>query len=502
MAWSHSGSKSVSRSGDNLIDGLLVGERWSSGEIFYSATDSPRDYGFFDTYDEDGDGFNAEEDEYAPLTERQIRAVFASLDTDADSGIRGGAGFSVEGFTGLRLTHAGPGSRQAEIRIANSDDPAGAYAYTPARLAAGGDVWFGGAGGNPVAGNYDHTTVLHELGHALGLKHGHERQSPFDRLPLAYDSPEYTVMTYRAFVGADLASPYGPEKWGNAQSYMMLDIATLQYMYDANYAVNAGNTTYSWGPSSGETYVDDAVGIAPGGNRIFATIWDGGGVDSYDLSAYRADVDIDLRPGAHSVFSKNQLAHLGGGPNDGLARGNIFNALLHQGDKRSLIENAKGGRGDDAIRGNVTDNKLKGGRGEDTLAGGKGNDTLIGGRGADRLQGAAGDDIFRFSSYKDTRGSDADVIVKGGGTRAFQGAGKAGGDLIDLSRIDADTALSGDQAFAFAEKKAAGAIWLRDRGDETWVRGDRNGDTSPDFLVRIADAGVMAEAYSADDFLL
>src|SRR5690606_38914874 len=150
------------------------------------------------------------------------------------------------------------------------------------------------------------------------------------------DSMEYSIMTYRAYIGAPVSGGYGNEEYGYAQTYMMLDIAALQRMYGADFSTNSGKTVYKWKPGSGDTYVNGKVGIdaASGAdaNRIFATIWDGGGTDTYDLTAYSSGVRIDLRPGKHSVFSDAQLAFLGGGPNDGFARGNIFNALLYKGD--------------------------------------------------------------------------------------------------------------------------------------------------------------------------
>ena len=51
------------------------------------------------------------------------------------------------------------------------------------------------------------------------------------------------------------------------------------------------------------------------------------------------------------VFSAAQLAYLGGGPNGGYARANVFNALQYNGDTRSLIESAYGGAGNDDIVG-------------------------------------------------------------------------------------------------------------------------------------------------------
>ncbi len=75
---------------------------------------------------------------------------------------------------------------------------------------------------------------------------------------------------------------------------------------------------------------------APGGNRIFMTIWDGNGTDTYDFSNYTTSVTVDLTPGGFSITSETQRASLGAGNK---APGNIFNALQFNGDARSLIEN-------------------------------------------------------------------------------------------------------------------------------------------------------------------
>ncbi|MFC7607664.1 M10 family metallopeptidase C-terminal domain-containing protein [Teichococcus aestuarii] len=173
---------------------------------------------------------------------------------------------------------------------------------------------------------------------------------------------EYSVMTYRSHVGS-VPGGYTNESWGYAQSLMMGDIAALQHMYGANYATRAGDTTYRWNPLSGELSVDGAGQGAPGGNRVFMTVWDGGGIDTYDFSAYGGGVRIDLRPGEWSLTATAQLAYLGDGQR---ARGNVANALLHAGDTRALIENATGGTGDDTLFGNVAANLLDGGAGIDT----------------------------------------------------------------------------------------------------------------------------------------
>jgi hypothetical protein len=382
----------VAPSGDLRIDGLLAGTRWASGTVTYSDPNAAADYPDGYMSDGDQDGSSAQNEGFSQISNAQRVSVHFALDDFFYSPGQdpGGYGFSVEGFTNLTTTYAGSGVGSATIRVANTSDAGTAYAYDPSRSIYGGDVWIGPNARTPTAGNYSWHTTLHELGHSLGLKHGHETQK-YGALPGDFDSLEFSVMTYRTFIGDD-ASSYSFEQWGAPQTYMMLDILALQYMYEPNYVTNSGDTVYRWSPTGaagagGETFVNDQLAINPGANRIFETIWDGNGVDTYDLSAYTTSVNVDLRAGAYSVFDTAQLANLGGGPNGGRARGNVFNALMYQGDKRSLIENAIGGTQADNIYGNQTSNALVGNGGDDTLVGGGGNDSLSGGAGTDTLIG-------------------------------------------------------------------------------------------------------------------
>ncbi len=85
-----------------------------------------------------------------------------------------------------------------------------------------------------MKGQYAWATVIHELGHALGLKHGHQPGGPANTaMETAFDQMAYSNMTYRSYAGGP-DTGYTNETNGYAQTFMMYDIAALQTMYGAN----------------------------------------------------------------------------------------------------------------------------------------------------------------------------------------------------------------------------------------------------------------------------
>jgi VCBS repeat-containing protein len=267
-------------------------------------------------------------------------------------------------------------TQHATLRYAESDSPSTAWAYYPTTAEQGGDAWFANSShyyDNPIKGNYAYLTMLHETGHALGLKHPQEAVGSFGAMPLDHDSLEYSVMSYRSYVGGPTTG-YTLGSTSYPQTLMMYDIAAVQKMYGANYNTNGGDTIYKWSPTTGEMFLNGLGMGAPAGNKVFMTVWDGGGHDTYDFSSYTTALSVNLQPGGWTTTSSTQLASLGGGH---YAVGNIANALLYNNNPASLIEDVIGGSGNDTIIGNVADNHFTGGRGNDLLDGAAGTDTAV-----------------------------------------------------------------------------------------------------------------------------
>ncbi len=363
--------------GDRNVDAVLIGSKWTSLNLTFAFTTNPNSYGGA-SYDMG----QATPGQFQPFNAAQQAAALEAL-------------AMVSGYTNLTFTNVtGSGDSTANIRFAQTTNPnvPSAMGYFPNDTAVAGDIWFNPNGGpfyqTPQKGNWGYVTQLHELGHTMGLKHGHDNYSNVDlssllptdnprfgsrSLDAVSDGQPWSLMTYTRMPGQSQSGNQG-SGIDEPQSFMMYDIAALQYMYGANFNHNSSNTVYTWNPTTGEMFINGVGQGAPTANKIFMTLWDGGGNDTYDLSNYFS-VYVDLRPGAWSTFSPSQLATpINGHP----APGNVANALLHNGDTRSLIENAIGGFGPSVLIGNQADNTLDSGGGSGNwMWGGAGNDTYI-----------------------------------------------------------------------------------------------------------------------------
>ena len=222
-------------------------------------------------------------------------------------------------------------------------------------FANAGDVWVSttGTGASDAvwsANSWNYMSLIHEMGHALGLKH------PFEGtpvLPAALDSKLYTVMAYNipthslytsdANLPATIIAPETP---------MVLDIAAIQYLYGANTTYHTGNDTYLFSPT----------------RPFMQTIWDAGGTDTVSASTFTLPCLIDLNQGHYSSLKFPPPA-------------DYISFQLYDGTENlaiaygCVIENATGGSASDTLIGNSSNNTFFGGGGNDSIDGGTGTDT-------------------------------------------------------------------------------------------------------------------------------
>jgi Ca2+-binding RTX toxin-like protein len=474
--------------GNPMIDGLLTEYHWSHlarANFQFTIPDSETDYE--DTRD-------LLVDDYPDDNHIGVQAMAAWM----VAGVRDAIA-EFNNILNFQITEQADNNVDTQLRYAVADlthdgdqPPPPAYAWTPQDdgVTSEQDNWKSGdmfynknrftmqdQPGTELVGTYQYHTILHETGHALGLKHGHEADHDNPALPSQWDSMEFTVMTYRSYVGAPTGGGY-PTAWGNfAQTLMMLDIQALQYIYGADFTTQSGNTVYKW-DGTGKYSINGVDQWTTVTAVIFLTIWDGGGVDTYDFSAFSTAETINLGAGKWSNLG-TQLADLDGAGGSRTARGNVFNALQYNNvttDARSLIENAIGGSAGDRIDGNFVGNRLDGRNGDDLIYGVDGNDTLIGGAGADLLNGGAGFDTAEYSAAGGEtiviRPLTTDPTL---GRWSITGAAQASGDI--LAQLEAFRFGEGADNISTAGTTAAFSFNLDGRGGNDTISGGAGADT-------------------------
>lgn len=286
-------------------------------------------------------------------------------------------------------------------------------------------------------GGFFYAAALHEIGHTLGLSHtgdydgldgGNAYLSYAESEQYIEATKQYSVMSYSA------ASETGAD-WGGQlpMTPMVHDIWTIQQpeLYGINWNTRSGDTVYGYNA----TGVSEIYDFEQTGKPALA-IWDGGGIDTLDLSGDDSGVTLNLEPGSFS--STHGLTH-----NISVA----FHPGVQLPGHNPYIENARGGGGNDTLIGNSQDNALFGNGGHDTIEGGDGDDRLWGGDGDDEFVGGFGEDDFIGGSGTDTvdyRYTSADWIVDlssllddpaGFGTYGEATTGSAVEDLVNIEGV-------------------------------------------------------------------
>jgi len=173
---------------------------------------------------------------------------------------------------------------------------ANAYAFTPFSDPSSGNIFFLGDDSDEngttdfleaarlLPGQYDYGTILHEVGHALGLKHPFEALDEADDsegseniLSATLDFSHYSVMSYTQYYDSALEIAYvGAD--ADAETLMKFDILALQDLYGVSTTAGAGDTVYA--------FTDDTL--------PYEAIFDVLGNDTLDLTGISSEVVLDL----------------------------------------------------------------------------------------------------------------------------------------------------------------------------------------------------------------
>ena len=361
----------------------LTGERRWVGEVGFVLARG----------DQDGDGRDDWTQDGAGAAFRAALAAWSAVANVTFAEVRGAADANLVERTGALAgdlaTHEQPGARGG--------------AQSHGTFDAGEASW---SADGLVPGGYGFLTMLHETGHALGLRDADAGGFPGVGRPGDLGASDlnqsvFTVMSYSdgwALRGVNADPAVGWQATPGA-----FDIAAVQAIYGANTDHRTGDDVYALPTDR------------------FVTVWDAGGAD------------VIAHDGAQDVVIVLAAATLG----TGAAGGGVVSHVTGGAGGLTVangvaIEGARGGAGDDLVAG---------GRGAERVEGGVGDDVLLGLGGADTIDGGAGDDLIIGGTDTELlRVPDAawlGGITFGSGRFAADADSDNGaiGDAIDLSGL-------------------------------------------------------------------
>ncbi|MGI0483652.1 reprolysin-like metallopeptidase [Geminocystis sp. CENA526] len=366
---------------DKTIDALLAGGNywWHLGTAFADGSNPSQDasknlsFSFMNSAvsPQDAFGFQVLNDDQKDV----IRAIFAQIAT----------------VVGITFSEDGSGNGTLKIGSNNQQGISGGYAYYPNVPTVGGSFYLANDQANFSnmstwnPGGYTWTTIIHELGHALGLKHpGNYNAGGDGKTPGPYlgskDSKTNSIMSYKddkKFMHVVQSNGGGGlfSYQVNPDSFQNYDIAALQYLYGAP---NSAITTFSFND-----------------NMVFSrSIFNNNADSKIDLSAMTQNNIIDLRGGYRSSIgirdpyeatgmTKEQYkaATSGGVKLSKLLGVPTYSGMNNLGiAKGSQIREVIGGAGSDTIVSGAEiggEALLKGGAGNDRYFVASGNATII-----------------------------------------------------------------------------------------------------------------------------
>ena len=430
----------VTQSANYIIDSLLYGSRWGTGTgvttIYYSFPTSSSLTGYTNP-SQPNQGF-------VPLSLAEQNAVIAELAVWA----------SVANINFVQDLTGGNGASTITVAYTSYQMTASeaATAYLPTDTTAqGGDIWLNTAFQSSIdasltPGSFGAFTILHELGHALGLKHPGQTTSTSGVTVGAQEDTIFNSVMSTNIAPGVLLNAAGDNIDRLPTTLMSYDIDAMQYLYGANTTTNGTNTTPT---NNGQSTVTTANGnttytYADTG-KYLETIYDTSGIDTIVLTGTTGG-EIDLRPGEWSKLGTPvQITNA-----DGTITYVADTVQIYHG---STIENATGSNGNDVLIGNDVAN---------VLIGNAGNDILIGGLGADTLTGGTGADCFVLS------------VDPAGTTDTITDFNAAQGDTLELGQLTFNGLIRGTGSLG-ADLIAQGYLKIVASGANTIIQYDQDG---------------------------
>jgi Ca2+-binding RTX toxin-like protein len=387
-------------------------------------------------------------------------------------------------------------------------------------LTASGDVFMNTLYQN-ADGTVNYGTLLHEIGHAIGLKHPTEVVDDaiggvnHDQV-LSSDDPNRTIMA-ESGPGADdhlkaldkdaAAYLYGPTGTGgvytasasgsNSVSNWSWDDATQTLTQTA---VAVGETIHG-------TSVDDIIHGSSGDDSLFGLsgdnqLYGGDGDDKlYDGPGTNL---IEGGKGDDSYYITNSATTIVENPGEGGDDTVFARASYTLPDNIETLYlsgpglTGKGNDQGDSIFGDgAYASTLIGGAGDDYMVGGAGDDTIEGDGGHDLMFGGDGADTFVFKAASDAAPGPSLTTI---------GDFVSGQDKIDLSAIKTTGANPGQSLTFIGSAPFTGVAGQVNEiliGGTTVLEGDLNGDSSADFQIDFYNmSGNLPVSIQADDLIL